>query len=93
MVDRRECLFSEIVGRCGLKRFENVGASWSHVDSWGAGKRPRKTINLPAHLVMVPATTLSRSALAESVGDVPVDLFLRGVEVLLGGDGGGVLLF
>jgi len=76
-----ECLFSDLVDRCGLESFENVGIAGSHIatpqnsgadaaaggscssetNMGVAGLRLRKTSNLGAHLITVPATILSQT--------------------------------
>ncbi|EED88548.1 predicted protein [Thalassiosira pseudonana CCMP1335] len=64
-----ECLFSELVERCGLESFENVGgaggsgsgalcvadAAAGGGSGEGVGVGLRKTTNLSAHLITVPA--------------------------------------
>mmetsp|Transcript_31185 Transcript_31185/g.56593 ORF Transcript_31185/g.56593 Transcript_31185/m.56593 type:complete len:448 (+) Transcript_31185:141-1484(+) len=58
-----ECLFSELIDRCGLDSFEKIGAG-SGADAAAGSVRPlsEKTTNLLAHLITVPASTPSQGS-------------------------------
>lgn len=65
-----ECLFSELIDRCGLDSFEKIGAG-SAADAAAGSVRPlsEKTTNLLAHLITVPASTPSQgSTIAAAIG-------------------------
>ncbi|KAL7479596.1 hypothetical protein ACHAW6_005317 [Cyclotella cf. meneghiniana] len=82
-----ECLFSDLVDRCGLESFENVG---SHCDKKprsdfadaAAGKTEnalQKTSNLSAHLITVSPHVLTSSGPQAGMEDETVYEIARGV--------------
>lgn len=54
-----ECLFSDLVGRCGLESFENIGVAGAKegerkLPTGELGQQLQKTTNLSANLITVP---------------------------------------
>ena len=96
-----ECVFGELVARCGLDSFENTaggGRAGGADDDDGGGPaaaaaaaaaagstRLRKTTNLSAHLVTVPALAPSWGATAATSGGLPSGMGEETVEEIARG--------